>query len=110
MAEDSERTARLVVRRNADFDVKIRNVYVSVDGGSEKALQFGGSAQLMVSPGKHEVKATNRLFTKRAPFEVAEGESVVFVVANTPGGCLLVLAAVGAVPCRLRLERMEGDH
>jgi hypothetical protein len=104
-------SARLIVRRNSDSDMKVRSIYVSVDGKAEKALGFGDSAQIQLKPGSHELKATNRLFTKRVKFDIEPGEAAIFRVANKSGGCLIFLAAaIGGAACRLSVERIQDSN
>ncbi|MCB8932384.1 MAG: hypothetical protein M9921_04290 [Fimbriimonadaceae bacterium] len=78
----------LVVDRTSDRDIGMRDLYVRVDELEEITLLYGEGVQVRLLPGSHQIKVTNRLYTRRAEFELLEGEHVRFEVANVPGSIL----------------------
>lgn len=100
--------ARIAVHRTSEHDIKIRDLYVSIDDQPEENLPFGKSIEVPLNPGPHIVTVTNRLYTEKSSFEVAEGQSVSFIAANRASGCGAILfMVVGMGPYRVELKRQE---
>jgi|GEM_PF-2288479 len=99
---------RLIVKRDHVRDIKMRELYVQVDSGEEFNLNYGASAELELTPGEHTILATNRLYTKKAEFQVATGETVNFQVANMLQGCLsITFVMFGMGPYGVQLTRVD---
>lgn len=87
---------QLRIERVSDRDMKIRDLYVTIDDLPERTLEFGDSLELELPPGEHLVRATNRLFTSRLPVSGKAGERVVVEAANTQkAGVLNVFTFIG---------------
>jgi hypothetical protein len=96
----------VVISRNSSNDIKIRELYVAIDDEEQRTLLFGQAVTLPATLGKHTILATNRLFSESMEFELAEGETARFAVANIAGGCAVSFAMiVGVVPYRVSLRR-----
>ena len=99
MSTDSP-SCSVVLRRTSPKDIKMRDLYVQVDDRREVTLLFGEWVEVRLEPGEHRLRVTNRLFTKRETFDLAEGETVRFEVANVPGSLLfaplLIISGTGA--------------
>lgn len=103
----------VVLLRTSLKDIKMRDLYVQVDDRREITLLFDEWVELQLDPGEHRIKITNRLFTKRAAFDLAAGETIRFEVANVPGSLLfaplLIISGTGAYKVALRkLDETEG--
>lgn len=96
-----------MVDRTSDRDIGMRDLYVRIDELREITLLHGEGVQVRLLPGTHHLKVTNRLYTRRAEFELAEGEHVRFVVANVPGSILfaplLIIGGTGVY--KVAIER-----
>ena len=109
MASPSVQVAQgtLTVVRNSPDDIKMRDLYVSVDELPEWNLQFADTRSIQLSPGEHRVKITNRLFSKSETFTLAAGQTTSFRVANIPSGPLfaplMVIGGMGGY--KVRIER-----
>lgn len=101
-------SAHLVVERNSERDIKIRDLYVRIDDEPERTLLFGESLDQPMSPGEHRIQVSNRIYKKTVTFEVKEGETVRFEGVNlAKKGFLSVLAAIaGTVMYRPELSRI----
>lgn len=83
-----------------------RELYVAIDGGKNTILRFGESMTVPVSPGHHSIRVHNTLSRRRAEFDVAPGEHVVFRSANVRGRDFGILAMFfGIAPMHTVLER-----
>ena len=98
---------RLIVQRNSDADLKMRDLLVRIDDAPAFNLNFGQSKELELDAGEHRILATNRLYSKTEAFEIKEGETSTFEVANVPTGCLaVILMSVGMGLYRVTLKRL----
>jgi hypothetical protein len=99
--------ATLTIVRNSPDDIKMRDLYVSIDDLPEWNLQFADTRSIQLSAGEHRVKITNRLFSKSESFTLVGGQSVSFRVANIPAGALfaplMVIGGMGGY--KVRIER-----
>jgi hypothetical protein len=97
--------AQLIVDRNSDDDIMMRDLYVKVDEMEERNVLFGKSLTYSLPPGDHEIKITNRLFSKSETFTVGPGQTMRFQVANVRSGGLfaplLLISGTGAYKVRL---------
>ena len=83
-------TTPVTLRRDSQRDIKIRDLYASLDSGPEINLLFGESKTLDLTLGEHTLTVTNRLKTKHLSFEVKEGEPLTIPVGNVLMGCLSI--------------------
>jgi hypothetical protein len=78
----------------------MRDLYVVIDDLEEQTLLNGQTLTLPLTPGQHLLKVTNRLFTRKAQFELEEGQTAKFLVSNKAVGgvfsLLVVLGGTGA--------------
>lgn len=88
-------TAVIVVRRESEQDIKIRELYVRVDDGEEHTLLFSQTLELELPPGQHTIKATNRLYTQKQTFTLEPGQQLEFDANNIPGGCFIAFMVLG---------------
>ena len=103
---DLSGTIRIV--RTSKRDIKMRDLYVKVDGGDEQTLQFGQSVEIQVTAGMHTVTVTNRLYTKKLEVKLADGETVVFEAGNVTGklmGTAIMVFGVG--PYKVDIRRLN---
>lgn len=101
-------TAKLVVRRDSERDVKMRNVDVYIDGKMEGRIGFGETKTFDVAPGERHVKFDNTWAKKELDLEFVAGARREFVVGNIPGGCFIAgLALAGAGPTDVFAEEIE---
>lgn len=95
-SSNGQESVRLRLERVSDRDMKIRDLYVSVDDLPERTLEFGDTTEFTLSPGEHEVKANNRLFKAALTFTAQAGESITIEAANTQRiGVLNMLTFIG---------------
>jgi hypothetical protein len=98
--------SHVVVARNAETDVRQRQVIVSIDDGPKTTLIFGESASWELPPGPHVLKANNTLIWKKVAFESNPGDRIEFVVSNEATRFTLgFLALMGVAPLYLTIER-----
>jgi hypothetical protein len=101
-----ERTAVITVRRNAPQDVRVRQIYVSIDGKPVAELLFGQSLTTEIEPGPHRLRANNTLVWKTLDCQLEPGEHATFTVVNRPGpGTYAMLSLLGTGPIYLTFER-----
>ena len=99
--------ATITIRRQAKDDVRVRQIYLSIDGRSVAELLFGESFTTTVPPGSHRLRAHNTLVWKTIDCDLAPGEHARFEVVNRPGfGTYAMLSLLGTGPIYLRLERL----
>ena len=97
----------LVVSRNSPKDIKIRDLYIELDGNEIAALEYEKSYEGPLIPGEHTLTATNRLYHRSESFTSSEGERVAFEVANIASGCGgLMFIVVGMGPYKVKLKRV----
>ena len=101
--------ATITVTRRSPKDVRVRQIYISVDGRNIAELMFGESVTTEVDPGAHRLRANNTLVWKTVPCELRPGEHARFSVVNRPGfGSYVMLSLLGTGPIYLSFER-EAD-
>ena len=99
--------ARLVVRRDADDDIKIRNLEIHVDGKWRADIAYGKSFEAELEPGTHELRVTNRMKSVKAEFAVGEGETARFLGTNVLSkGLSALVGAFGVVAYHPTLKRI----
>ena len=98
---------RLIVQRNSEADLKMRDLLVRIDDAPAFNLNFGQTKELEIEAGEHTLFATNRLYSKTETFEIQSGATIAFEVANIPTGCLsLILMSVGMSLYRVTVQRL----
>lgn len=86
----------------------MRDLYVTVDGGEERTLLYGGTTEFAAAPGEHRVSVSNRLRTQGAVFTVEAGETARFVGGNVfSGGCFAPLVLLLTTAYGVTLERLD---
>ena len=102
-------TATLSVTRNAPNDVRVRQIYISIDGKSVAELLYGQSFTTSLDAGPHRLRANNTLVWKTIDLDLKPGEHARFRVVNRPGfGTFTMLTLIGGGPIYLSLDRIEG--
>ena len=103
--------ATITVTRKSSKDVRVRQIYMSVDGRTVAELLFGDSVTIEVDPGLHRLRANNTLVWKTVHCNLKPGEHARYVVVNRPGfGTFAMLSLLGGGPIYLSLERVpEGE-
>jgi len=98
----------LVVRRDADDDIKIRGMDVLIDGEWKADLHYGNAYEVDLPPGEHTLAVSNKLKKEEAQFMLREGETAVFQVTNVLSkGVSVVLMGLGMVMYNSTLRRIE---
>lgn len=103
----ADTTGRVIVERNSSKDIKMRDLYLSIDDQPEETLLFGDSLDLALPPGEHRIKVTNRVYSKSVEFNIGDGQTARFQAANLPSRGLLSLLMVfsGTVPYKVAIEQ-----
>lgn len=102
-------TSTITVKRTAPEDVKVRQIYISIDGKSVAELLYGESFTTDVEPGPHWLRANNTLVWKTLECDLKPGEHAQFAVVNRPGpGTYAMLSLLGTGPIYLTFQRHEG--
>ena len=98
--------ATITVTRKSPKDVRVRQIYISVDGSHIAELLFGDSVTTEVEAGPHRLRANNTLVWKTVPCDMQPGEHACFTVVNRPGfGSYAMLSLLGSGPIYLSFER-----
>ena len=100
--------AKLVIVRDHPQDIQDRPVYLWIDGEKVDAvLRYGKTFEREIAAGHHSIKASNTLFSTRAEFDAASGETVRYRCENgmTGGGMVMVLM-MGVAYLRVSLKRI----
>lgn len=101
-------TAAITVERKSPNDVRVRQVYLSLDGRRVAELMYGDSFTTEVEPGPHRLRAHNTLVWKTLEFELRPGEHAHFTIVNRPGpGTYAMLSLLGSGPIYLTFERTD---
>jgi hypothetical protein len=100
--------ARVTIRRTSTEDSRTRQVYVSLDDEGIGVLAYGDEVTRSVRPGRHELRVHNTLTRKRAEFDAAPGEHVVFQATNVASRGFLALVALLGAPLLWTRLRREG--
>jgi len=105
--EMPEQPARLLFVRQSDRDIKMRGLEVLVDGEMVTDLQYGKTYQATVTPGPHEVKVTNSLYTQKLDVELKPGETIRFETGNIATGLTgVMMSTIGIGPYKVFLRRI----
>ena len=101
-------TATITVTRKAPQDVRVRQIYVSLDGKGVAELLYGQSFTTEIEPGPHRLRANNTLVWKTVECDLKPGEHAHFTVVNRPGpGTYAMLSLLGTGPIYLTFERVD---
>ena len=99
--------ATITITRRSPNDVKVRHIFVSVDGKSVAELAYGQTATRQVPAGPHSLRAHNTLVWKTLQCDLKPGEHAEFIVVNRPGlGTWAMLSLLGSGPIYLTFERV----
>jgi hypothetical protein len=100
--------ATITITRQATDDLRVRQIYISVDGTTVAELLYGETATVQVPAGPHRLRANNTLVWKTLDVDLKPGEHATFEVVNRPGfGSFAMLSLLGAGPIYLRFERIS---
>ena len=103
-------TATITVTRKSPTDLKVRQIYISIDGRTAAELLFGQSFTTSVPAGPHRLRANNTLVWKTLDTDLKPGEHARFTVVNRPGfGTYAMLSLLGGGPIYLIFEREPGS-
>lgn len=95
----------IVVSRNSNRDIKMRNVELLLDGEFVADLPFGAQYEDELEPGTHKLTATNRAFTQSTEFEIVSGQKLSFRVVALPlRGLWTIVSMLGTVPSKVVIE------
>ena len=98
--------ATITITRKSPKDVRVRQIYISVDGRTVGELLFGDSVTTEVEPGRHRLRANNTLVWKTLECDLQPGEHARYSVVNRPGFLSFVmLSLLGGGPIYLSFER-----
>lgn len=98
--------ATITVTRKSPKDVRVRQIYISIDGRRVAELLFGDSVTIEVDPGHHRLRANNTLVWKTVECDLAPGEHARYTIINRPGFLSFVmLSLLGGGPIYLAFER-----
>ena len=98
--------ATITISRTAPEDVRVRQIYISVDGRTVTELLYGQSFTTDIEPGSHRLRANNTLVWKTITCALEAGEHARFRVVNRPGfGTYLMLGLLGTGPIYLTFAR-----
>ena len=98
--------ARITISRTSPEDVRVRQIYISVDGRTVTELLYGQSFTTEIEAGSHRLRANNTLVWKTITCALQTGEHAHFRVVNRPGfGTYLMLGLLGTGPIYLRFAR-----
>jgi hypothetical protein len=101
-------TATITVARKDAKDVRVRQIYVSLDGRNVAELMYGETFTMSVEPGEHRLRANNTLVWKTINCKLEPGEHALFNVVNRPGpGTYTMLSLLGSGPIYLTFERAQ---
>jgi hypothetical protein len=99
-------TARITVSRTSPNDVRVRQIYISVDGTRAAELLYGQSFTAELDAGPHRLRANNTLVWKTLDCTLDAGEHAEFIVVNRPGpGTYAMLSLLGTGPIYLTFAR-----
>lgn len=107
------RQTLLTVSRHDPDDVQDRQIYLFVDGQPWGNIRYGQSVTRPVSPGRHQVRAFNTLFSKTLDVQVRPAEHVRMRCANgfpEAGWLLFVFLHVTYLLVRLEVEPPHDDR
>jgi hypothetical protein len=103
------RLATVTITRRSPADVRVRQIYISIDGRSAAELLFGQSFTTRLEAGAHRLRANNTLVWKTLDCDLKPGEHARFEVVNRPGfGTYAMLSLLGTGPIYLAFERTDG--
>ena len=113
LGDDLVRTSRrsnfvasITVSRDANEDLRFREVFIQVDGKDVGMLRFGETLSHELPAGPHRIRAHNTLFWKTHDVVLQPGEHARFVAINRAGwGTFGMLMFLGAAPVYLTFER-----
>ena len=101
-------TATLTFSRTSPNDVRVRQIYISIDGKSAGELLYGQSFTTDVEAGSHRLRANNTLVWRTIDCDLEPGEHAHFTVVNRPGfGTYAMLSLLGSGPIYLSFGRTD---
>ena len=96
------------MRRDADDDIRMRNLEVHLDGAWRADLAYGKAFETELDPGEHELTVTNRMKRVSTRFDARDGETAVFLGTNVLSrGLSAVIGAFGVIAYHPTLERLS---
>ena len=100
--------ANLILRRDSDDDIKMRNLEVHLDGAWVADVGYGRSFETELEAGEHEIMVTNRMKRVSATVSLKPGETAVFQGTNVLSkGLSAIIGAFGVVAYHPTLKRVQ---
>ena len=100
--------ATITINRKSPNDVRVRQIYVSIDGKNVAELLYGQSCTIEIEAGLHRLRANNTLVWKTLECRLNPGEHARFDVVNRPGfGSYALLSLLGSGPIYLTFRRSD---
>ena len=86
----------------------MRDLYLRLDDLPEETLSYEDSVEIPLAPGEHRISVTNRLGKQSMDFDISEGETIKFRVANltSKGPVAWLMMITGTIPYRSTIERL----
>lgn len=86
----------------------MRDLYLFVDQEPEITLEYGEMVEIEQEAGNHTARVTNRVFSQKVEYSLAEGETAKFQVANVAARGLLsyLMMLVGTVPYKPTIRQI----
>jgi len=107
MESGSSERAAIVVKRDAEKDIKMRSLDVYVDDQFSVDLTYPGEYRAEVDPGDHSVKVSNRLYSRSLRVPLKAGETVTVEAGNYVTGVGTVMMSVlGMGPYKVFLREV----
>ncbi len=109
----STRETLLTVSRHEPDDFQDRQIYLFVDGRAWGKIRYGQSVTRPVSPGRHQVRAFNTLFSKTLDVQIRPAEHVRLRCANgfpSSGWLMFIFLHVTYLFVRLERESAHDRH
>jgi hypothetical protein len=98
--------ATITVSRKSPKDVRVRQIYISVDGRNVAELLFGDAVTIEVEPGPRRLRANNTLVWKTVECDLKPGQHARYTIINRPGFLsFAMLSLLGGGPIYLSFER-----
>lgn len=98
----------ITIARKSPKDVRVRQIYIPVDGTSVAELLYGQSFATAIAPGPYSLRAHSTLVWKTLHCDLNPGTHARFTVVNRPGlGTYAMLGLLGSGPLYLTFERED---
>jgi len=100
-----------VISRDSPKDIKIRGLFVLLDGKEVANVAYGKTFEMSLKPGPHTLKVTNNLYSKVVELDLKEGETATFAARNVISGLWAVIIGwSGLAPYKVVLEQVGREE